>query len=149
MGKLNEAFTRCQCSLMVYLSPVVDLAIRLYIGNIFFISGWSKFEYYLNDNWSSTVYLFTEVYPVPGIPPEIAAVLGTGGELIFSVLLIIGLFSRLGAFVLLIMTAVIEFTFKSLPEHTYWALLLATIFARGGGTISLDHLVRKYITKTI
>ena len=67
--------------LIKYFSPLVDLTIRLYMANIFFKSGWLKFQNYMNDDWDSTIFLFTEVHPVPYLSPETAAVLGTAGEL--------------------------------------------------------------------
>lgn len=130
-------------------SPLL-LAIRLYMANIFLNSGWGKFQNYLNDDWSTTVYLFEEVHPVPFLSPEIAAIFGTGGEVILGGLLIAGLLGRFAALGLVLMTAVIEF---SLPAdygnftdlHTSWALLLAIVVARGPGFFSADRFLKKRI----
>ena len=43
------------------LSPLLDLAIRLYMANIFFASGRLKLDNYLNNDWGSTVFLFEEI----------------------------------------------------------------------------------------
>jgi putative oxidoreductase len=56
---------------------------RLYVAEVFFRSGLTKIK-----DWDSTLYLFSEEYHVPILPPEVAAYMGTGGELILPVLLV-------------------------------------------------------------
>ena len=138
------------------LSPALLLVIRLFMASIFFQSGWLKFKNYLDGNWDLTLYLFEQEHPVrlrsdiaqswgvmpfEFLPPNIAAVLGTGGELIFSTLLAVGLFGRFAALGLLFMTAVIQFTYKDLEVHYYWALLLSVILFYGAGKLSLDRVL--------
>lgn len=132
-------------------APLVDLSIRLYMGQIFFRSGWQKLQSAINHDWGSTVYLFQDVHPIPHVPAEIAAVLGTMNEVGLSSLLMLGLFGRFAAAGLLVMTAVIQFAVPASydiasPEHYYWLLLLAVIFVRGAGTLSLDALLRRFIS---
>ena len=135
--------------LFSWLETILLLVIRLFIANVFFTSGWLKFQNYLNDDWASTLYLFQEEYKVPLLPPEVAAVMGTAGELGFSALLVLGLFGRIGALGLLGMTAVIEFTYQDNQEHYYWAMLLAVILVRGAGKISMDNLIiKKFFCKS-
>mgnify|MGYP000041014802 CR=1 FL=1 len=134
------------------LSPLLDLTIRLYMANIFFASGRLKLDNYLNNDWGSTVFLFEEIHPVPGIPAETAAIMGTGGEIILPILLAFGLFGRFAAGGLLALTAVIQFAVPadygvSNPEHYLWMLLLAVPFLKGPGAISLDYLLLKGIRK--
>ena len=134
------------------LSPLLDLGIRLYMANIFFKSGKSKLDNYLNNDWGSTLFLFEEIHPIPGIPPNIAAIAGTGGEVILPVLLAFGLFGRFAAAGLLVITATIQFVVPAdygvqNPEHYMWMLLLAVPFLKGPGAISLDHLLLKFIRK--
>lgn len=135
-------------------SPVLDLIIRIYVANIFFVSGWSKFQNFLNGNWDTTVYLFTDIHRVPVLPPEAAAVLGTGAELILPALLVAGLFTRFSAIGLFVMTLVIEFLAVdsfgdglSSSTHYYWMLLLAVPILKGPGVISLDYLLLGWIRK--
>ncbi len=135
-------------------SPLLDLGIRLFAANIFFPSGWQKFKNFLNDDWGSTVYLFQEAHVVPFLPPEIAAIAGTGTELILSVLLAIGLFSRFSAAGLLFTTILIQFFVMdaygdslSNPDHYFWMLLLAIPLIKGPGLLSLDTLLLKFIRK--
>ena len=91
-----------------------------------------------------TFYLFQEEYKVPLLPPDLAAYLATIGEHAFSVLLLIGLASRLSALGLFGVTVVIQlFVFPDgWPEHILWISLQLLIISRGPGTISLDHLIR-------
>ena len=64
------------------LRPVLDLGIRLWVANVFWKSGLTKYA-----NWDATLALFTYEYRVPWLSPEIAAALATGAELVFPVLL--------------------------------------------------------------
>ncbi len=130
--------------------PLLYLGIRLFMAQIFFSSGWLKFKNFLNHDWGSTVYLFKEVHPIPGVPPAIGAVMGTTGELGLSTLLALGLFGRFAAAGLIVMTCVIQFLVPASygianPEHYYWMLLLAVILVRGPGAISLDGLLRRWL----
>lgn len=126
-------------------SPMFDLLARAYVSWAFFKSGMDRFSSLLNGTWDDQVFLFTEEHPVPGIPGEIGAILGTGGELILPILLVFGLFGRFAAAGLLIMTAIIEFTYIHATDHILWAFLLGMILIKGAGTLSLDHFLLKWI----
>lgn len=128
-------------------SPVWDLAARLYLANVFFKSGMLRFKDYKNGNWDTQLYLFGDEHPVPGIPADIAAPLTTTMELALPVLLALGLFGRVGAAGVLIMTAVIEFTYMHANDHILWAFLAAAVFIKGPGRLSLDYLLLKMIRK--
>lgn len=136
------------------ISPVLDLAIRLFMADTFFWSGWQKFQNYLNGDWESTLYLFREVHIVPLLPPDAAAVLGTGNELILPVLLVVGLFTRFAAAGLLFTTILIQFfVMDSFGDdlmnsmHYLWMLLLAVPLVKGPGKLSLDALLVRFIRK--
>jgi putative oxidoreductase len=88
-----------------------------------------------------TFFLFREEYKVPLLPPDVAAYLATIGELAFSVLLLVGLASRLSALGLFGMTMVIQlFVFPDgWPEHILCIAL--ELLSRGPGAVSLDHLI--------
>jgi putative oxidoreductase len=90
-----------------------------------------------------TFFLFREEYKVPLLPPDLAAYLATIGEHVFSVLLLVGLASRLSALGLFGMTMVIQlFVFPDgRPEHILWVALQLLIISRGPGAVSLDHLI--------
>ena len=74
---------------LAFGAPLADLAVRLFVAAVFFQSGLTKIA-----NWSSTVSLFENEYAVALLPPQLAAFLGTGVELFFPVLLVLGLGTR-------------------------------------------------------
>jgi putative oxidoreductase len=123
---------------------VNGLICRFAVAGVFWRSGETKVHdfFYLND---STYDLFSDEYKVPLLPPEVAAVVATISEHLFSALLVIGLASRLSAGALFGMTLVIEiFVYpESWPDHLMWAASLIFIILRGPGTWSVDHLIRK------
>ncbi|QGN56460.1 DoxX family membrane protein [Novosphingobium sp. Gsoil 351] len=126
------------------LSPsLLLLTQRLGIASIFWMSARTKVEGWFTIS-DSTYELFRTEYAGVPIPPEIAAVMATINEHVFSVLLVLGLFTRFSAMVLLGMTAVIEiFVYPDAwPTHLSWAGLLLPLIALGGGRISLDRLFR-------
>jgi putative oxidoreductase len=114
------------------------LGMRLWIADVFFRSGLTKI-----DSWETTIDLFRDEYKVPVLPPEIAAIMATGVELTAPILVALGLGARFGASALLVMTAVIEFTYGSFDIHKVWALMLFLIITHGPGRASLDYFIRK------
>jgi putative oxidoreductase len=127
-----------------WLAPILFLAIRLWMADIFFRSGLLKIQ-----DLDGAIFLFSEVHPVPFLPPELAAYLATTVELVCSALLALGLAARLAALPMLAMALVIQFvvgvhdpTFYQ-PEHYYWMFLLAMIVTKGPGRLSLDHLLAR------
>lgn len=126
----------------------LDLVIRLYVANVFFKSGLTKIE-----DWDKTVYLFQEMYRVPLLPPEVAALLGTFGELLFPVLLAIGLATRFAALGLSVVNVVAVISFwhvlsqnqPALSHHFYWGLLLLVTLLHGPGKLALDHLIWRWM----
>lgn len=144
----KSSLSRSVAKICRLLDPIVLLLIRLYMGNIFFISGMNKLDNYLKGEWSNTVYIFEDIYPIPGVSAEWIAPLWTGAELALPVLLVLGLASRFSAFGMLILTGLMELSMQIAdPEYTtldvniMWALLLAVIVTRGGGLFSLDSAV--------
>jgi len=131
-----------------YLVPLFDLAVRLWMAQVFFQSGRTKLA-----DWAITVSLFQDEYKVPLLPPEVAAVLGTTFELGMPIFLTFGLATRLAALPLIGMTCVIQFILGGANpdydsvEHFYWLFLLGMIVLRGPGPISLDHLIRGRFAK--
>lgn len=128
---------------------LIALVARIAVADVFWRSGQTKV-----DGWhitETTFDLFREEYRVPLLPPEIAAYLAAIQEHLFSVLLLIGLASRLSALGLLAMTAVIQiFVYPAnYPDHLLWAAALLLIVARGPGAISIDHWLKKALTLTL
>lgn len=121
-----------------YLTPIANLWARIYIGLVFFRSGQGKLI-----DFEETIEFFADDWALPFLSPAPAAYLTTAGELILPVLLILGLFTRVGALGLLVMAAVIQFFVMPLNEHYYWMIILALLVGQGGSKLSLDHLLLK------
>jgi len=125
-----------------WLTPVFDLAIRLYVAEVFFRSGMLKIT-----RWDSTLYLFENEYHVPLLPPHVAAVTSTAGELTLSTLLALGIAGRFGAAGLsaINLVAVISYSDLSDPgrmDHLLWGLLLMVTLLHGPGKLSVDHWIK-------
>jgi putative oxidoreductase len=128
-------------------SALLGLGLRVFVAWQFLKAGMLKVA-----DWDSTLSLFQDEYAVPLLSPQVAAVLGTSGELLFPVLLILGIFSRpaaLGLFAVNAM-AVISYpqlwTFEcpaAINDHLYWGILLTVLFVMGPGKISIDQWVKK------
>jgi putative oxidoreductase len=131
------------------LAPIVFLAIRLWMAQIFFRAGLLKLQ-----NLNGAIFLFSDVHPVPLLPPWLAAYLATTVELVCPILLVLGLAARLAALPTLVMVIVIQFVVGSadpafyLTEHYYWMLLLAVIIAKGPERLSIDHLLARRLDAT-
>jgi putative oxidoreductase len=136
-----NAYARISGQLDRLPSSVLLLVARLGVAAVFFQSGRTKVDGILHIT-DSTYSLFETDYKIPLIPPHIAAHLATYQETFFPILLVLGLFSRVGALGLLGMTTVIEvFVYPDAwPTHLSWAGLLLPILFRGPGRFSLDHL---------
>lgn len=120
---------------------VVALAARIFPAVVFWQSARTKVDGLTIKD--STYFLFEQVYALPLIPPAIAAQLATVAEHLLPVLLVLGLFARVGALGLLGMTAVIQiFVFpEAWVTHGLWATALLVVLAKGPGRVSLDHLL--------
>lgn len=123
-----------------FLSPALLLTIRVWMAKVFWVSGVLKLQ-----DFDTAIVLFTEEHPVPFLPPVVAAFLGTGFEVLCPILLVLGLATRLAALPLLVMTAVINFTYQEALEHYYWALLLGVLLTQGAGRWSLDAWIAQRV----
>lgn len=130
-----------------FLSPVIDLALRVWVAMAFFKSGLTKI-----DSWDSTLFLFANEYHVPLLPPELAAYLGTAAELSLPVLLVLGLGGRFAAAALFIFNIVAVISYPDLGEvglrdHQVWGLMLLVTLLHGPGRLSIDHLLQRWLFK--
>ena len=80
------------------------------------------------------------------MPPELAAYLGTGGELVLPVLLALGLGGRFAAVGLSVVNvmAVLSLTDiapAALVQHQLWGVLLLAVAVLGAGRLSLDRWI--------
>lgn len=127
------------------LQPLAALLARLYIAQVFFLSGLTKIR-----DWGTTVALFTDEYKVPLLSPAVAAAMGTAGELILPVLLVLGLGGRISALGLFVVNAVAvialsEIAPAALQQHVFWGSLLAALSIYGSGPLSLDRGINRHI----
>ncbi len=124
--------------------PLFALALRWYVSWQFLKSGLLKLQ-----SWEQTLWLFENEYRTPILPPVAAAVLGVFGELVFPILLIVGLASRLSAAGLFAVNAVAVISYShvllepgmeaALGQHVLWGFMILTLMIYGPGRLSLDH----------
>ncbi len=121
------------------------LALRLYLGNVFFTSGTIKLS-----DWDSTLALFANEYHVPLLSPHLAAILGTAAEVGLPILLVPGLFSRFAAIALFVFNLVAATSYPGLSpaglkDHILWGTLMVVLLVYGPGRIAVDAwLARRY-----
>jgi len=129
-----------------FLQPLVALLARLVVCETFLRSGWLKIS-----SWEQTLGLFENEYHVPVLPPHVAAVVGTFGELFFPILVLFGFCGRIGAVGLsfvnlmaVISYADVLFTIPAaIGQHYLWGFMLLMLVAYGPGQISVDHLLTR------
>lgn len=129
-------------ALLDLLQPLALLAARIYVAQVFFLSGLTKLR-----DWETTVALFTDEYQVPFLSPGLAAWFGTGGELVLPVLLLLGLGGRFAALGLFVVNAVAVVALTDIPpaalqQHQFWGALLAGVAIFGAGQLTLDRWLR-------
>ena len=146
-----SGYRRIIC-VLEWLIPVFDLSVRLYLAHIFWKGGMVKLS-----SWMSTVMLFTMVYDVPLLPPEMAAYVATAVELGGSCLLAIGLAGRWAALSLFGLNIVASISYgqvseAALQEAFYIGILFMYFVLHGPGLLSVDaglrYLVRRKQTSS-
>ena len=123
-----------------HAQPLAALLARAYVAEGFFLSGLTKIR-----DWDTTLALLQDEYHVPLLPPTVAAVMGTAGELVLPVLLLFGLGGRFAALGLSVVNAVAvlslsEIAPAALQQHLTWGVLLAYLALHGPGAWSADQL---------
>jgi len=130
------------------LRALLLLGTRLWLSWQFLVSGWLKVT-----NWDTTVELFTSEYQVPLLPPTVAAITGAFGELFFPALLVLGLFTRVGALGLFAVNAMALYSYwhvlgqegfeAARGQHYLWGYMALVIATCGAGFFSVDQLLEK------
>jgi putative oxidoreductase len=121
-------------------SWMYQLFFRLGLAFLFGYSGWNKLS-----RWDNTLKLFRDIYQVPLLAPELAALLATSVEVTVPFLFLLGLGARLAAAATLGMTIVIQLFIvpKGYHVHALWMGPILYLLLRGPGMLSLDHLIRR------
>ena len=146
LDRTNQAMAKVPAWFVALLARVA-IASAFWLSVQTKISGWD----FLGQSWKfwnvsqSTFLLFEHEYAVPLLPVKFAANLATYSEFFLSIAIVLGLLTRLSAMGLLIMTAVIQlFVYPNAwGVHILWGALLIYLIRYGGGTISIDYLLRK------
>jgi putative oxidoreductase len=134
--------------LLDHTQPLLALLARAHVAQAFFLSGLTKIR-----DWDTTLALFNDEYHVPLLPPPVAAVMGTTGELLLPVLLVLGLGGRFAALGLSVVNVVAVLSLSdiaaaALQQHITWGVLLAALAAYGSGPWSVDgHCVKPWLSR--
>ena len=140
VGEKTQVYARAQ-NCLAKLKWLPPLAARLSLGYVFITSGWGK----LHGLEEVTGY-FTEL----GLPaPHINAIFVASSEFVFGLMLMLGLFTRLATFPLIVIMAVALLTARredltslsdlmGFIEYLY-ILPLMWLLVEGGGCVSLDR----------
>jgi putative oxidoreductase len=129
---------------------LTQMVLRLALAVPFWRSGILKWSGFLQLN-ETAIDLFTDEFKLhlPGGPydfpaPAVMAFLSGTGEIIFPVLLVLGLGTRFAAFGLLLMTCIVEVTVPDgWPIHLTWVAMALGIMAWGPGRLSLDYVLAR------
>lgn len=135
----------------LFAPSLASLILRFALAVPFFKSGLTKWDGFLQLS-DTPLLLFTEEfklhlfgqtfdYPFPALMAWGSSI----GEIVLPILLVLGLFTRLSAFGLLVMTAMIQLT---IPDgwanfHLPWAAMAIAIIVIGAGKVSLDALLKR------
>jgi len=139
MHRFNDLAERAA---QLLVAPLL-LVTRVYVAWQFLKSGWLKVA-----DWETAQFLFEEEYKVPLVSPMLAAVGGTFGELVFPVLLILGLLTRYAAAGLFAVNFVAVVAYAhvllgegfeaALGQHYLWGFMLLVVLVFGPGRLALD-----------
>jgi putative oxidoreductase len=134
---------------LLWLQSFAMLALRVALAVPFYRSGLTKWDGFLSLS-PATAYLFEYQFKLHffgseySFPyPELMAHLSAIGEIVFPVLLVVGLATRFAALGTLAMTLVIFLTYPANwpNEGLPWAAMSLVIMVFGPGRIALDNFI--------
>ncbi|MBL6664312.1 MAG: DoxX family protein [Rickettsiales bacterium] len=125
-----------------YASHLLLLLLRISVGLVFLKSGLTKIA-----NVDNTIILFEYEYELPLISPIVGAYSSIFAELVFGSAVIAGFVTRLSVVPLIIMTLIIQLLVVQNPEHFTWLFQLCTLAIYGGGILSVDGVLCKFLCK--
>jgi len=145
-----QAITKTYDRIVLWLSgPIFEgvalLLTRLALAGVFWRSGRTKV---VEGTWfeiNEVQYFLFEEFGLP-LSPQIMVPMTTYMEFFIPLLVALGIFTRLSASALLVMTLVIQFLIFPeawWPVHSLWAAMALILMARGGGIFSVDAVVTK------
>jgi len=122
----------------------VQLVCRLAIAGVFLRAGMQKLA-----GWETTLALFSDEYKLPLLPPELAATMAIATEVGCSILILLGLGTRLATLPFFGMILSIQlFVFPhAWPEHLTWTAILLVLLTRGAGAVSVDRLLGHWVDR--
>jgi len=90
------------------------------------------------------LHILGAAYAFPA--PAFAAFFAASAEIVLPVLLLLGFATRLAAFGILLMTAVIQLVVPDgwFSHHLSWAAMALALMALGPGPVSFDRLIAKH-----
>ena len=148
IDKLDAPTQTISNGLSMLQSPFL-LFIRVYVAWVFLKSGMHKIG-----DWETTLVLFEYEYQVPLLNFELAAYLATFGELVFPVILIAGLGTRVVAIALSLINIIAVVSYYAtlakgagLVWHYLWGSMLLTNVIYGGGFFSVDQWLKAKLGK--
>jgi putative oxidoreductase len=152
IAKLSAALVVLPSRVLGSFDSLFLLGIRVWVGWDFLKSGLLKIG-----SWQNTLFLFQQEYHTPLLPPAVAAVAGTAGELAFPVLLFAGVASRLSALGLFAVNvmAVVSYAHvllgegfeAALAQHYLWGFSLLVLMVFGPGKLSIDYLIVRSVDR--
>ena len=129
---------------------LTQLVLRFALAVPFWRSGVNKWDGFLQLN-DVAVLLFASEFklhlpggPYPYPSPALMAFVTGSAEILFPILLILGLATRMTAAGLLLMTLIVQLTVPDgWPLHVTWAAMALGLMAWGAGRISLDYWIAR------
>ena len=127
---------------------LVSAGLRVALAIPFFFSGLTKWTGFLKLSDTPVIlfenefklHILGKAYDYPF--PLVAAWGSSIAEIVLPILLVLGLGTRLAAFGLLIMTAMIQLTIPTgWPIHATWAAMAAAVVLLGPGKLSVDGML--------
>lgn len=114
--------------------PALDLGLRVWLARSFFVFGLIKVTH-----WQTARYLAAHEYPVSWLDPATSAYTGAAIEIIAPIFLVLGVLTRYAAPPLLILTLVIQFSYRAFDTQLCWAVLFGWYVVHGAGPWSFDQ----------
>lgn len=137
------------CPMKSMLNGVGFLVLRLFLAYEFFEAGLEKLN---GENWFSSIQ---ESFPFPFnvLPADLNWAIATGAEILFPILLVLGLFTRFSTLGLMILTAVAWYAVHAGSGYNVcnngykmaviYLVMFVPLLLQGAGTFSLDFLLQK------